>query len=154
MNTEVLFSSKSDEWSTPKELFDRLNAEFRFTLDVCASAVNAKCDTYYTKEDDALTQSWVGVCWMNPPYGRGIGEWMKKARESALAGATVVCLVPVRTDTRWWQENIENERGEFFASEVRFLAGRLRFGDAPNCAPFPSAIVVYRPPCPSWMRSP
>lgn len=146
MNTEALFSSKSDEWSTPQDLFDRLNARFRFSVDVCASAENAKCPRYFTREDDALKQEWTGVCWMNPPYGRGIGAWMQKARESAKAGATVVCLVPVRTDTAWWQTNVENEEGDFFCDELIFLRGRLRFSSHRQGAPFPSAIVVYRPP--------
>jgi len=87
---------------TPQGLFDILNEEFHFELDVCATSENAKCKKYYSPAEDCLKQEWKGICWMNPPYGREIGKWMKKAYESALAGATVVCLVPARTDTAWW----------------------------------------------------
>jgi phage N-6-adenine-methyltransferase len=100
----VHFSSASPEWSTPQDVYDALDAEFGFELDVCATAGNAKCDRYFTQGDDGLAQAWRGVCWMNPPYGDGLGAWMRKAHESSLLGATVVCLVPARTDTRWWQD--------------------------------------------------
>lgn len=96
----VHFSSATDLWATPQDFFDRLDARFGFEMDVCASPDNAKCARYFTKADDGLTQRWSGICWMNPPYGRQIGHWMRKAYESSLAGATVVCLVPARTDTR------------------------------------------------------
>ena len=108
------------------------------TLDVAAQPGNAKCERYYTPADDALTQAWEGVCWCNPPYGRDLGLWIAKAYESAQAGATVVCLLPVRTDTRWWQTYI-------LSAEVRFVPGRLTFGGASNPAPFPSAVVIFRP---------
>lgn len=137
--TSVHFSSATDVWATPQSLFDELNAEFAFTLDVCALPENAKCDRYFTPETDGLTQAWTGVCWMNPPYGRTIGQWMRKAYESAQAGATVVALVPARTDTEWWHEWASK-------GEVRFIRGRLRFGAASTSAPFPSAIVIFRPP--------
>ena len=124
-----------------KIFFDRLDAEFGFDLDVCASPENAKCTIYFTKEDDGLSRDWTGVVWMNPPYGREIGRWLKKANESAKDnGATVVCLVPARTDTNWWHEYV-------IQHEVRFVRGRLKFGDAKNSAPFPSAVVVIRPRC-------
>lgn len=134
----VHFSSATDDWATPKDFFDKLNAEFNFTLDVCASDGNAKCSRYFTIKDDGLSQPWEGTCWMNPPYGRGIGDWMQKAYESARQGATVVCLVPARTDTRWWQD---------FAAkgEVYFVPGRLKFGNAKASAPFPCALVTFRP---------
>src|SRR6266853_968221 len=115
-----------------------LHAEFGFTLDVAAQPGNAKCPRYFTPEDDGLAQPWDGVCWMNPPYGKTIGQWMRKAYESAQAGATVVCLVPARVDTRWWHRYCAH-------GEIRFLEGRLRFGGCKNSAPFPSAIVVFRP---------
>jgi phage N-6-adenine-methyltransferase len=134
----VHFSSATAEWSTPQDLFDELDREFGFDLDVCASAANAKCGRYFTQADDGLAQAWRGICWMNPPYGAGIGAWVRKAHESSLLGATVVCLVPARTDTRWWQDCCT-------LGEIRFLRGRLRFNDA-GTAPFPSAIVVFRPP--------
>lgn len=131
----VHFSSKTDLWSTPQDFFDELNKEFGFTLDVCATHDNAKCQTYYTIDQDGLAQEWEGVCWMNPPYGREIGKWMEKAYESSLNGATVVCLVPARTDTKWWHEYV-------MKGDIRFLRGRLKFGNSKNSAPFPSAVVV------------
>ncbi len=136
MNAGVHFSSKSDEWSTPQDLFDELDAIFHFNLDACATPSNAKCKRYFTKDDDALKQKWTGTVWMNPPYGRQIGPFMKKASESFRDGATVVCLVPARTDTRWWHEYAAK-------GHVIFLRGRLKFGGGRSCAPFPSAIVIF-----------
>ncbi len=136
----VHFTSRSDRWATPIEFFRQLDREFGFTLDVCALSDNAKCERFFSPDDDGLRQEWTGICWMNPPYGRVISLWMQKAYESALAGATVVCLVPARTDTRWWQDFATK------AAEIRFVTGRLKFGDAVNSAPFPSAVVVFRPP--------
>lgn len=134
----VHFSSATDLWATPQSFFDSLNEEFGFELDVCATPDNAKCKKFFTKDDDGLAQSWIGVCWMNPPYGREIGAWMKKAHESAVVGgATVVCLVPARTDTRWWHDYA-------IKHEIRFIKGRLTFGNAQNSAPFPSAVVVMK----------
>lgn len=138
-NKNVHFSSATDQWATPRDLFNALNSIFNFTTDVCADASNAKCSTYYTKEVDGLAQDWRGVCWCNPPYGREIPEWVKKAYESSRDnGATVVCLVPARVDTRWFQDYCA--KGEVF-----FIKGRLKFGDATSGAPFPSALVVFRP---------
>jgi phage N-6-adenine-methyltransferase len=132
--------SESVEWPTSQADFDELNAEFHFTLDPCATHENAKCERYFTKEDDGLAQSWAGeAVFMNPPYGREIARWVKKAHESAQEGATVVGLIPARPDTRYWHDYIAN------AAEVRFLRGRLRFGDGRYPAPFPSAIVVWTP---------
>lgn len=134
-----MYSSETDMWATPQFFFDKLNAEFGFTLDVCAVPENAKCPRFFTKETDGLGQTWDGVVWMNPPYGRGIGEWVKKAFRSALLeSATVVCLLPARTDTAWWHDYCA--RGE-----VRFVRGRLKFNDSGNPAPFPSAVVIFRP---------
>jgi phage N-6-adenine-methyltransferase len=138
-NLVVHFSSKTCLWETPQDFFDELNREFGFTLDVCALPENAKCQRYFTPAEDGLKQEWRGVCWCNPPYGREIGEWVEKAREAALAGATVVCLLPARTDTAWWHNHVME------ATEVRFVRGRLRFGGGENSAPFPSAVVVFRP---------
>lgn len=128
------------EWGTPQAFYDALYAEFAFTIDVCAQAENAKCSRYFSPADDGLTQPWTGVCWMNPPYGKTIGEWVAKAHTSAREGAIVVCLLPVRTDTRWWQ------RYCVLPAEVRFVPGRLTFGGASNPAPFPNAVVIFRPP--------
>ena len=129
----VHFSSKSDDWATPQHLFDELNAVHQFTTDVCASSSNAKCAHFYSIEDDGLAQVWTGSCWMNPPYGREIGKWMQKA---ASADASVVCLVPARTDTAWWHDYA-------MQGEITFIRGRLKFGGHKNSAPFPSAIVVF-----------
>lgn len=132
-----MHSSRTDEWETPQAFFDSLQDVFGMTTDVCALPHNAKCERYFSPEQDGLQQEWTGVCWMNPPYGRGIGDWMRKAYESSLAGATVVCLVPARTDTAWWHNYAV--RGE-----VRFLRGRLKFGNAKTGAPFPSALIIFR----------
>jgi phage N-6-adenine-methyltransferase len=137
MNTAVHFSSQRDTWETPHELFRTLDQEFGFTLDVCALPANAKCKRFFTPEDDGLTRPWDGVCWMNPPYGRDIGRWMRKAWHEHQRGVTVVCLVPARTDTAWWHDYAA--RGE-----VRFLRGRVRFVGARHSAPFPSAVVIFR----------
>lgn len=147
--SSVHFSSKTDLWPTPQELFDELNAEFAFTLDVCATPDNTKCQRFFSPVDDGLKQTWTGTCWMNPPYGREIGRWMRKAYESAQAGALVVTLVPARTDTEWWHEWASK-------GEVRFIRGRVRFGSAKASAPFPSAIVIFRPPSKGqtkWQRA-
>lgn len=142
MNTDVMFSSKTDQWATPQWLFDELNDEFHFTLDVCADETNHKCDKYYTKETDGLSQAWHGTVWCNPPYGRTIGEWVRRAFFASRSGATVVMLIPARTDTRWFHDYIYKRDNV----EIRFLKGRLKFGDATNSASFPSMIVIFHPP--------
>jgi phage N-6-adenine-methyltransferase len=129
-----------EDWETPPDFFAPLNWEFRFTLDVCATAENAKCARYFTPADDGLAQDWGReVCWMNPPYGKEIPKWMAKAYEASAKGATVVCLVPARTDTRWWHEYAEP------ADFRRFVKGRIRFVGARYNAPFPCAVVVFLP---------
>lgn len=138
MSMAVHYSSAKQDWETPSDLFAKLHAEFYFTLDACATKANAKVPHYYSPDTDALIQTWSGVVWMNPPYGRGIGQWVRKAYDSAQMGATVVCLLPARTDTSWWHDYV-------MMGEVRFLRGRIRFVNAPYAAPFPSAIVVFRP---------
>lgn len=140
MKKEIMFSSKTDLWETPQEFFDGLNEEFHFTLDVCALPENAKCEKYYTPEQDGLSQDWRGVVWCNPPYGREVGKWVQKAWRSAVLGATVVMLLPARTDTKWFHEYIYGKGN----NEVRFIKGRLKFGDCNNSAPFPSMVVVFR----------
>lgn len=136
----ALFTSESDEWATPQDFFDRLDAEFQFTLDPCATAENAKVSVYFTAADDGLSRDWSGHrAYVNPPYGKTIGRWVQKACESARAGgALVVALIPSRTDTAWWHEHVMG------AEEIRFVRGRLRFGDGSGVAPFPSAVVVWR----------
>lgn len=134
---DVHYSSQTDEWATPQDLFDTLDAEFKFELDVCALDSSAKCPTYFTPETDGLNQDWKNFrCWMNPPYGEAIGEWMAKAADAASKGATVVCLVPARVDTGWWWDYC-------LFGEIRFLRGRLKFGGSTTSAPFPSALVIF-----------
>ena len=137
MNTNVMFSSRSDLWETPQALFDELNAEFDFQLDACALPSNAKCARYFTPDIDGLKQTWRGRVWCNPPYGREIGKWVAKAA-SAEESDVVVMLLPARTDTRWFHEFI------YKRAEIRFLKGRLKFGGGKNSAPFPSMVVVFR----------
>lgn len=137
MDTNLMFSSKTDMWATPQEFFDELNKEFSFKLDVCATPDNAKCEKYFTPQDDGLSQDWGGqVVWCNPPYGREIGKWVEKA--SKTKDATVVMLLPARTDTKWFHNYIYQK------AEVRFIKGRLKFGDGTKDAPFPSMVVVFR----------
>ena len=135
MNTQLMFSSATALWETPQEFFDALNREFHFDTDVCALAENAKCKRFYSPEKDGLSQEWQGVCWCNPPYGREIGKWVKKAAESH---CTTVMLLPARTDTRWFHDYIYNK------AEVRFIKGRLKFGNSKNSAPFPNMVVIFR----------
>jgi phage N-6-adenine-methyltransferase len=132
----VHFSSKSDLWATPQDFFNKYNDVYNFEIDVCANFQNAKCKIYFDIEQNGLNQEWIGRCWMNPPYGRDIGKWMKKAYESSLLGAVVVCLVPSRTDTKWWHDYA-------MKGNIEFIKGRLKFGGHNNSAPFPSAIVVF-----------
>ena len=163
-NLEVHFTNKSNEWETPRSLFKELDDEFNFTIDVCATKESAKCERFYTKQTNGLAQSWENeVAFMNPPYGREIGAWVEKAYRESLNGAVVVCLIPARTDTRYWHDYI------FPNAEIRFLKGRVKFlnsgeeveyieqlglfgeeksevvssdGDMP--APFPSAVVIFK----------
>ena len=135
MDTEVHFSSKTDQWSTPQAFFDELNKEFNFTLDPCCDETNHKCKKFFTKEQDGLAQSWDNeVVFMNPPYGREIGKWVEKA---SITKGIVVCLLPARTDTRWFHNFV------YHKAEIRFIKGRLKFGDAKNSAPFPSMLCIY-----------
>ena len=137
----VYFSSRTDEWATPPEVFAELDAEVGFDLDPCATAENATCARFFTRAEDGLVQEWTGRVFMNPPYGRhggGIAAWMRKAWESAQTTAElVVCLIPSRTGTRWWHAYAA-------PGEVTFLRGRLRFGNCENVAPFDSAVVLFR----------
>ena len=137
---DVHFSSKNHNAETPRCLYEELDTEFHFQLDPCCVLETAKCSRFYTLEVDGLTQEW-SPCrvFMNPPYGREIGKWMEKAYKESLKGALVVCLVPSRTDTKWWHDYA-------MKGEIRFLRGRLKFGGHKNPALFPSAIVIFRPP--------
>jgi len=135
----VHFSSADETWATPQNLFDRLDAEFQFNLDPCALPKSAKCARYFTPDDDGLSQPWEGRVFMNPPYGRSIGLWTRRAVQMVRAGVSevVVGLVPARTDTRWWNRDVLEAR------EIRFIEGRVRFGGAQHGAPFPSAVVIW-----------
>ena len=135
--------NKYDTWSTPQWLFDQLNEEFNFTTDVCASEDNTKCKKYFGKDKDGLTQDWNGSCFCNPPYGSGvIDKWMEKALEASIEGATVVCLVPAATSTKWWHNYVMKGKIRFVKGRIKFIIGNV--DDKP--APFSSAIVIFRPP--------
>jgi len=137
MINKSMFSSESNEWVTPTYIYNQLNREFRFTLDPCCTIENKKCKKFYTIKEDGLKQDWSkDVVFMNPPYGQQIKLWIKKAYEESLKGATVVCLIPARTDTTYWHDYC-------FKGQIRFIKGRIKFsGKGP--APFPSAIVIFK----------
>lgn len=128
---------ESDKWATPQDFFDALDSEFGFTLDPASTHENAKCKRHYTVEEDGLSQDWSGErVFVNPPYGRTIGLWVRKCATGG--GAITVALLPARTDTRWWHDFIQGK------AEVRFIRGRLKFGGHKNSAPFPSVVVIWR----------
>jgi site-specific DNA-methyltransferase (adenine-specific) len=134
---KVHYSNKSNEWETPQYLFNILNDEFHFTLDPCATEQNAKCINYYTKVEDGLNKSWQDeVVFMNPPYGHNIRLWIEKVYTEIFA--VIVCLIPSRTDTRYWHDYCMK------ADEIRFIRGRINFVGGETIAPFPSAIVIFR----------
>jgi phage N-6-adenine-methyltransferase len=149
MNTGLM-SSIDQTWETPQNLFDKLNLEFGFTLDAAASAETAKCAKYYSAEDSLFNHSLENeTVFMNPPYSREIGEFMRYARTQTMNSlcTTVVCLVPARTDARWFQDTVfgsDLSHASYTASEVRFIKGRIKFGEATNSAPFPSALIIFR----------
>ena len=140
MNSELMFSSKTDQWATPQDFFDRLNEEFHFTLDPCADDQNHKCEKYFTKEDNGLLQDWRGeVVFCNPPYGKEIYKWVEKCYlEGRKELTTVVLLIPARTDTKYFHDFIIHR------TEIRFIKGRLKFGNSMNVAPFASMLVIFR----------
>ena len=137
---KAMFSSKTGNWATPQEFFDKLNWRFGpFDLDPCASPHNTTCANFFTKAENGLAKDWSeSTVFVNPPYGRGIEKWIKKGYEEAQKENTrVVMLIPARTDTKYWHDYVMK------ASEVYFVKGRLKFGDSKNSAPFPSAVVVF-----------
>ncbi len=142
MLNKACFAGAGGEWATPWKFFNQQAEKYGpFDLDVCADNHNAKCWDFISPEQDALRQPWRGVCWMNPPYGRDLGKWILKAwRETSLPGHArrVVCLLPARTDARWWHDYVQK-----YAAKIEFIRGRLKFEGARNSAPFPSAIVVF-----------
>ena len=140
MNNDLMFSSKTDLWSTPIDFYNQLDKEFNFNLDPCANEDNAKCDNYFTELQDGLLQDWKGnVVFCNPPYGTVLKHWVKKCHDEGQDhNTTVVMLIPARTDTRYFHDYIYHK-----AKEIRFIKGRLKFGDSKNSAPFPSMVVIY-----------
>lgn len=136
---DTRFKSNTVEWETPQSVFAPLHSEFRFTLDVAATVENAKCQRFWTKQDDGLLQPWDGVCWMNPPYGRDVPRWLERALSESRRGTTTVALIPARTNTGWFHDLC------LAVAEVRFVRGRPKFGDSDHGLPLPLAVVVYRP---------
>ena len=137
---KALYSSRTDEWPTPQQFFSALDKEFHFTLDPCATRHNAKCRRYFTRAEDGLAQDWgTHRVFCNPPYGRAMRDWARKCFEFARRGALVVLLAHARTDTRWFHDWVYGK------AEVRFVRGRLKFGDGAQSAPFPSLVAVFRP---------
>jgi phage N-6-adenine-methyltransferase len=161
MNSALMFSKASDEWSTPVDWMAEWNCEFAFDLDAAATFANRTCPEYLGPDHategfrDALRVEWAGLLaarqsltmavWLNPPYSK-CREFIAKAAAEAAKGCTVVCLVPSRTDTRWWHEHVWD--AEFSQPrryvEIRFIKGRLKFGGCANSAPFPSVVIVFR----------
>src|SRR5690606_5274176 len=140
MQHTAAFMSQKQDWTTPQAFFDYWNRIYRFTLDAAASHDNAKCDRYFTEADDALTKDWDGVVWLNPPYGPGIGKWVRKAYQESQKVATVVMLIPARTETRWWHDYVMK------ADHIALVRRRMRFGGATINAPFPSCVVIFNSP--------
>ena len=137
----TLYSSRSEEWPTPRSFFAELDQEFDFTLDPCATSRNATCELYFTKKQNGLEQDWSRHrVFCNPPYGREMRAWAYKCFEASRRGALVVLLAHARTDTRWFHDWVYGK-----AAEIRFVRGRLKFGDGTQSAPFPSLVAIYRP---------
>jgi phage N-6-adenine-methyltransferase len=136
------YNGNGREWETPPGLFAALHEEFGFTLDPCATAANAKCARFFTEEEDGLSRPWAGErVFMNPPYGREVYAWTRKAAQEARAGALVVGLLPASTDLAWWHEDVLAEK-----AEVRYIRGRVRFltgGPYRASGFFPSVIVIW-----------
>lgn len=145
-----MFSSARGDWATPNDVYDDLNEEFNFTLDVCATPENTKCERFF-KGNEGLTKSWYGeTCFMNPPYGREIGQWIEKAHSEVLKDihasseysafrTKIIGLLPARTDTAWFWDHILTPK-----YEIRLIRGRLRFVGALASAPFPSMVVIFQ----------
>lgn len=140
MNTKTLFSSNKQDWTTPKDFFDLLDKEFNFTLDPCCYPETALCKKYFTEKEDGLKQSWQGeTVFCNPPYGRETKKWVIKAyEESRKENTKVVMLIPARPDVSYFHDYIQP-----YAAEIRFVRGRLKFGNSKNAAPFPSMVVIF-----------
>lgn len=140
MNTELMFSLKTDLWATPQKFFDELNKKFDFTLDPCSNDENKKCKNHFTEKENGLAQRWTGRVFMNPPYGKELKQWIKKAHDEVMIwnADLVVALIPARTDTTYFHEFIYKK------FEIDFIKWRLKFWDSKNCAPFPSMLVYFK----------
>lgn len=142
----ILFSSDKMDWETPQEFFDKYDQQYGFTLDVCALKKTSKCKRYFNPIDNGLKQDWSkDICWMNPPYGRSISQWVKKAYEESQRGATVVCLLPARTDTKWWWDYCMKGKIEFIKGRIKFKGKNKQGKTVNNSATFPSAIIIFKP---------
>jgi len=134
-----MVSSKSNEWATPQDFFNELNDEFKFTLDPCSTDENCKCLKHYTLGDDGLSKDWSNdTVYMNPPYGGNTSDWIKKAYTESKNGSLVVCLIVSSTDRSYWHDYIFP-----YAAQIRFVRGRLKFGQSASTAPFASAVVIF-----------
>jgi len=138
------FSSSRQDWATPQSLFAKVDQEFSFTLDAAASDENTKVlDSYFTEKDNAFSKSWGNnTVWLNPPYGgknKSLQEWVRKAYKESCSGATVVMLIPARTNTNWFHDLALGK------GEVRFVRGRPKFGDVTHGLPQPLCYVIFRP---------
>lgn len=139
MSNAYIQPSKSIEWETPQDFFDKVNAEFDFDLDVCSTDENAKCDRHFTEKDNGLIQNWGGYrVWCNPPYGKEMPKWIEKAYNERENAECIVMLIPARTDTRAFHSFI------YHVAEIRFIKGRLKFGNSNQSAPFPSMLVIFK----------
>ncbi|GAI17513.1 unnamed protein product [marine sediment metagenome] len=133
-----IFKSESTEYETPKEIFEPLQKEFDLRLDVCATKENAKCELFFTKEEDALSKDWNENFWMNPPFSRNLKKWVQKAYEESEKGVTGVLLLPVGSNTLWWHKYIIDTK-----AEVRFLKGEIKFSNQKRGLWLPFAIIIY-----------
>ena len=153
------FSSQRDTWETPQDFFDRYDRVYHFNLDAASSDENAKCEKHFTIKDDGLKQNWAGhTVWLNPPYGRQIGKWVQKAYEESLKpDTTVVCLLPARTDTKWFHDYCTKGEITFVRGRLKFINRNLpsyredgKFQKSP--APFPSMLVFFGEGAIRWCR--
>lgn len=135
------YNGRGREWETPPALFDALHAEFGFTVDVCATTANTKCSRFWSEAENGLEQDWRGErCWMNPPYGREVYAWTRKARTGG--ASVVVGLLPASTDLAWWHEDVLGH-----AVELRWIRGRVRFvtgGPYRASGFFASVVVIWK----------
>jgi len=139
-----MFSTGTIHWSTPQDFFDKVNRKYKFTLDACADTTNYKVKNYFTAKDNGLAQSWQNnVVWCNPPYGKTISDWVKKASDECSAKCTIVMLLPARTDTRWFHDYIYGNEN----CRIQFIKGRLKFSNSKSSAPFPSMLVEFKHIC-------